>query len=121
MTATSTQKLTEQTCDRCGDLPQLEDRQIRELMNQVDGWERKDGAIRKAFEFKNFYETVAFVNAVAWVANREDHHPDLEVSYNKCRIHFTTHGAGGLTQNDFICAAKIDALLRDIGSGGGAG
>ncbi|HAT8983211.1 TPA: 4a-hydroxytetrahydrobiopterin dehydratase, partial [Legionella pneumophila subsp. pneumophila] len=69
--------------------------------------------IKRAFSFKNFYETMAFVNAIAWIANIENHHPDLEVGYNYCRVHFMTHALNGLTHNDFICAAKIDKLLVD--------
>jgi len=55
---------------------------------------------------------MAFVNAIAWMAHQEDHHPDLEVSYNFCRVRYTTHAIGGLSENDFICAAKVDALLQ---------
>ena len=67
-------------------------------------------AIRREFRFKNFYRTMSFVNAVAFVANNEDHHPDLEVGYDYCNIVFSTHSIGGLSSNDFICAAKVDAL-----------
>lgn len=83
------------------------------LMNKLSlGWQLDvDGkAIRHEYAFKNFYRTMSFVNAVAHIANSEDHHPDLEVGYNYCRIKFTTHAIGGLSENDFICAAKIDAL-----------
>jgi pterin-4a-carbinolamine dehydratase len=66
--------------------------------------------LEQEFPFKNFQETIGFVNAVAWIANTQDHHPELQVGYNRCKITFTTHAAGGLTVNDFICAAKIDAL-----------
>ena len=77
-----------------------------------DGWRiAEDGkSLRRAFGFKDFYRTMAFVNAVAWIANTEDHHPDMEVGYNYCRIEFSTHTVGGLSENDFICAAKLDAL-----------
>lgn len=76
------------------------------------GWQLdSDGkAIRREYAFKNFYRTMSFVNAVAHIANSEDHHPDLEVGYNYCRIKFSTHAIGGLSENDFICAAKIDTL-----------
>ena len=70
-------------------------------------------AIQRSFRFKNYYETIAFVNMQAWIANREDHHPDLEVGYNRCVVRFSTHSVGGLSENDFICAAKLDALLPD--------
>src|SRR5271155_1700902 len=67
-------------------------------------------SLERSLKFKDFYRTMSFVNAVAHIANIEDHHPDLEVGYNRCRIIFTTHSIGGLSQNDFICAAKIDRL-----------
>lgn len=86
----------------------------QELMTQIPGWtlEPSAKALSRTFEFKNFYETMAFVNAVAYVAHREDHHPDLTVGYKTCGVSYYTHAIGGLSENDFICAAKIDALLR---------
>lgn len=69
-------------------------------------------SITRSCRFGNYYETIAFVNALAWVVHREDHHPDLEVGYNRCVIHFCTHSIGGLSDNDFICAVRIDALLQ---------
>jgi 4a-hydroxytetrahydrobiopterin dehydratase len=69
-------------------------------------------AISRQFRFKNFHETMAFVNAVAWIAHREDHHPDLDVHYNHCTVRYSTHAAKGLTENDFICAARIDQLFK---------
>lgn len=69
-------------------------------------------AIHRELRFGNFHETMAFVNAVAWVAHTEDHHPELAVGYNRCQITYSTHSAGGLTENDFICAARVEALLR---------
>jgi 4a-hydroxytetrahydrobiopterin dehydratase len=71
----------------------------------------EDGkSLRRTFGFKDFYRTMAFLNAVAWIANAEDHHPDFEAGYNYCRLAFSTHSVDGLSENDFICAAKIDAL-----------
>jgi len=67
--------------------------------------------VSRQFTFRNYYETMAFVNAMAWIAHAEDHHPDIEVGYNRCLIHYSTHSVGGLSINDFICCAKIDALL----------
>jgi 4a-hydroxytetrahydrobiopterin dehydratase len=67
--------------------------------------------LTKEYRFENYYQTMAFVNAVAWIAHKQDHHPDLEVSYNRCTVNYTTHQVGGLSENDFICAAKIDNLL----------
>ena len=80
--------------------------------NLKDGWELSDDAkeIRKDFKFKGFYKTIAFVNAIAWIANAEGHHPDLEVGYNHCLVRYTTHAIDGLSENDFICAMRIDAL-----------
>jgi 4a-hydroxytetrahydrobiopterin dehydratase len=68
--------------------------------------------IYRDFEFKNYYKTMAFVNAVAWIAHQENHHPDLFVGYNRCRVQYTTHAIAGLSENDFICAAKVDALIN---------
>jgi 4a-hydroxytetrahydrobiopterin dehydratase len=79
---------------------------------ELPGWSVSEGLLVKRFDFKNYYETMAFVNVVAWVAHREDHHPDLEVGYNRCRVSYSTHSIGGLSRNDFICAARIEAALR---------
>lgn len=89
----------------------LTEAQIAAYLAQIFGWEYLKGELVKTFAFKNYYETMAFVNAAAWVSHREDHHPDLEVGYNKCRVHYATHDVGGLSDNDFICAAKLDALF----------
>jgi 4a-hydroxytetrahydrobiopterin dehydratase len=75
------------------------------------GWRLIDGALEKTFDFKNFYETIGFVNAVAFIANAEDHHPDLAVSYGKCTVRFNTHDVNGISASDFLCASKVDALL----------
>jgi len=72
----------------------------------------EDGKLAKLYPFANYYQTMAFVNALAWISHREDHHPDLEVGYNKCRVQYATHAIGGLSENDFICAAKADALFQ---------
>ncbi|HTH94129.1 MAG TPA: 4a-hydroxytetrahydrobiopterin dehydratase [Rhodocyclaceae bacterium] len=82
------------------------------LLIQLDGWEIVDGHLVKTFSFKNYHETMAFVNATAWISHRADHHPDLSVGYNVCTVSYITHSIGGLSDNDFICAAKIDALLK---------
>lgn len=84
-----------------------------ELLQKLDGWRREGDEISKVFEFKNFYQTMAFVNAVAYVAHAEDHHPDMNVSYKTCFVTYTTHAIGGLSENDFICAAKLDALVAN--------
>ena len=94
-------------------LERLADDQVPGLLSQVDGWTHHpdNQVISKIFKFENYYQTIAFVNAVAWIAHGEDHHPDLEVGYNRCTAHFTTHAVNGLSLNDFISAAKINELL----------
>lgn len=91
----------------------LDAARVRELLTALPGWEvASDGkSIAKTFRFRDFHETLGFINAVGWMANREDHHPDLEAGYNHCVLHWSTHDVGGLSLNDFICAAKADALL----------
>jgi 4a-hydroxytetrahydrobiopterin dehydratase len=86
--------------------------QTRAMLKQLKAWIVEDGKLVKLYPFKNHYETMAFVNALAWISHREDHHPDLQVGYNKCRVEYSTHAIGGLSENDFICAAKADALFR---------
>ncbi|SNB47772.1 4a-hydroxytetrahydrobiopterin dehydratase [Geobacter sp. DSM 9736] len=85
--------------------------EIERYMAELPGWELRDNAIEKKFSFGNFCQTMAFVNAVAWVANRQDHHPDIEFSYRQCRVRYSTHAVGGLSENDFICAARVEQLL----------
>lgn len=86
--------------------------EAEKLLREIPGWAISDDAkeISRVYKFGNYYETLAFVNAQAWVVHREDHHPDLEVGYNRCRVRFSTHSVHGLSENDFICAAKINAL-----------
>jgi len=84
--------------------------QIELLMAEIPAWRFQNGQIVRTFNFKDYHQTMAFVNAVAWVAHREDHHPDMEVGYNRCTVRFSTHSVGGLSDNDFISAAKVDAL-----------
>ena len=78
---------------------------------QALGWRLIDGALEKTFDFKNFHKTIGFVNAVAFIANAEDHHPDLAVSYGRCSVRFNTHDVDGISVSDFFCASKVDALL----------
>ena len=107
--------LNSRHCESCEGIgAALNPEQINNLMPQLtNGWNvvNDQTQIKKSFSFKNFYETMAFVNAIAWIANIENHHPDLEVGYNYCHVTFMTHALKGLSHNDFICAAKIDALL----------
>jgi 4a-hydroxytetrahydrobiopterin dehydratase len=83
---------------------------IREGLKQIPGWKFTAGEIVKIYEFKNYFQTMAFVNATAWISHQENHHPDLEVGYNKCKVRFSTHDVGGISENDLICAAKVEAL-----------
>ncbi len=80
-------------------------------LDALQGWTVVDRTIEKRFEFANFLSTIAFVNAVAWIAEQHNHHPDLQVGHHHCTVRYTTHSIGGLSMNDFACAAKIDALL----------
>jgi 4a-hydroxytetrahydrobiopterin dehydratase len=91
--------------------PPLSAEVIAGYLPETPGWSAEGNRLSKSFSFKDFHETMEFVNALAWVVHREDHHPDLEVSYNRCRVAFWTHTVGGLSDNDFICAAKVEALL----------
>ena len=97
---------------RRGSEHRLTDASIRELLLQLPGWELAENshALTRTFSFKDYYRTMSFVNALAHVANTEDHHPDLSVHYDRCVVRFSTHDVGGLSENDFICAAKADAL-----------
>lgn len=87
--------------------------EIRSGLDMLESWKlSEDGkGISKTFRFDNFHRTMAFVNAVAWIAHVEDHHPDMKVSYPSCELYFSTHDVGGLSLNDLICAARVDHLL----------
>jgi 4a-hydroxytetrahydrobiopterin dehydratase len=104
--------LARKSCKACrGEVSRLDDSKVREYLAQLPGWTLAGNEIARTYAFKNYYETMAFVNATAWVSHHEDHHPDLEVGYNKCKVRYSTHSVGGLSEYDFICAAKIDDLL----------
>lgn len=90
--------------------PPLAAAELAVHLARVPAWTVVDGMLQRRFVFADFHRTMAFVNAVAWIAHREDHHPDLVVGYDRCTVRYTTHSAGGITLNDFICAAKVDAL-----------
>lgn len=92
--------------------PALSQDEINTFLQQLDGWTLHDRLIGKTFEFKDFYQTMAFVNAVAWLSHRENHHPDMSVSYRMCRVEYSTHAVNGLSESDFICAAKVDTLFK---------
>ena len=102
--------LTSKRCKPCeGGVPPLSQAEADNMMKQLEGWQQSGNQIDKTYHFKNYYQTIAFVNAIAWMAHREDHHPSLTVTYNSCQMEYTTHAIGGLSENDFICAAKADA------------
>ena len=104
--------LAKQKCKPCeGGVAPYNEQQAKEMLKQLKAWIIEDGKLVKLYPFRNYYETMAFVNALAWISHREDHHPDLQVGYNKCRVEYSTHAIGGLSENDFICAAKSDALF----------
>jgi 4a-hydroxytetrahydrobiopterin dehydratase len=84
--------------------------QIRKQLKTLPGWKRVKGEIVRHFSFENYYQTMAFVNAVAWIAHQTDHHPDLEVGYNKCRVRYSTHSVGGISEKDFECARAVNRL-----------
>jgi 4a-hydroxytetrahydrobiopterin dehydratase len=90
--------------------PALAAADLPALLVAVPGWTVVDGALQRPFSFTDYAGTIAFVNAVAALAEREDHHPDLLVSWGRCTVRWHTHSVGGLSLNDFICAARVDAL-----------
>jgi len=107
--------LVTKRCTPCTEAtPRVAPDEVSRLIATLPGYKADMlvGSISKVYEFDDFYETMAFVNALAYIAHIEDHHPDLAVGYNRCGVTFTTHAIGGLSENDFICAAKIEALVR---------
>jgi len=107
------EELAKRKCKPCeGGVAPYSAEQAKAMLGQLKGWILEDGKLVKLYPFRNYHETMAFVNALAWISHREDHHPDLQVGYNQCRVTYSTHAIGGLSENDFICAAKADALFR---------
>jgi 4a-hydroxytetrahydrobiopterin dehydratase len=105
--------LASKQCKPCtGGVPPLSQAETDSLMKQLEGWQQSGNLIGKTYRFKNYYQTIAFVNAIAWMAHREDHHPNIAVAYDSCRVEYSTHAINGLSENDFICAAKVDALFE---------
>ena len=108
MTPLSSKQCTELSKDE----PALLKNEVTEFLRQLNPqWKlnEEDKSISFNFKFKDYYQTMAFVNVVAQIAHQQNHHPDLLVSYNQCNITYSTHSVGGLSVNDFICAAKINA------------
>ncbi len=99
-------------CQPCeGGVPPLSATEIETRLKALKGWQIIDGKLRRDFKFPDHYVTMTFVNAVAWISHQQGHHPDLAVGYDTCRVDYITHAIGGLSQSDFICAAKIDVLF----------
>lgn len=90
--------------------PLLSPAELEQRLASLTGWDHAERRLRRKFSFADYYHTIAFVNALAWMANRQDHHPDLSVHYGHVVVDWSTHDAGGVTQNDCICAAKTDQL-----------
>jgi 4a-hydroxytetrahydrobiopterin dehydratase len=108
MTATSLAALAAMHC-KAG-APKLSAQELAGLRSLLGGWNVAADRIDKTFRFTDYHDTMAFVNAVAYIAHREDHHPDLGVHYNRCEVVWSTHDAGGVTLNDCVCAAKVECL-----------
>jgi 4a-hydroxytetrahydrobiopterin dehydratase len=89
----------------------MSDADVGAQLSVLDHWVVDGGALTKTYRFKDYYETLAFVNALAYIVHREDHHPDLHVGYNRCEVRYNTHSVNGISENDFISAAKADALF----------
>lgn len=104
----------EKKCKPCeGGTPPLTEAEIKDSLKRLPHWESRGGRLVRTFSFKNYYETTAFVNAVAWIAHQEDHHPQVSFGYKQCEVSFMTHAVKGISDNDFICAAKVNRLIPD--------
>jgi 4a-hydroxytetrahydrobiopterin dehydratase len=103
----------DQSCKACGEISPLSLEQTQDYLNELDGWELDslNKSIVKTYKIKNHYELISFVNAIAWISNRENHHPELTINYQTCKISYTTHAIDGLSLNDFICAKKVSSLI----------
>jgi len=112
-----TEDLAQRKCKPCeGGTEPLTGDAVRQLLGALhEDWQYDEAArtISRVFRFQSYARTMAFVNVVAWVATNEGHHPDLYVRYSSCRVDYTTHAIDGLSDNDFICAAKIDRLVAE--------
>lgn len=111
------QDLAQQNCKPlCGNENQLSADLVAGGLAQLSNWHIRNNELVREFSFSDYYRSIAFVNAVAYVAHRQDHHPELSVHYNRVQVRFSTHDVGGLSLNDFICAAKVDALVPAQGA-----
>jgi 4a-hydroxytetrahydrobiopterin dehydratase len=111
MTATSSlaQLLSTECTPRTAE-DAFDDAAIAAQLAVLPHWTLVEGALQRSLRFADWWETVAFVNALAWMVHRQDHHPDLAVSYDRCTVRWSTHSAGGVTLSDFACAARTDAI-----------
>ena len=104
--------LSEKRCVPCeGGTPPLGEGEIKDLISEVPSWSLKNGHLYKSFKFKNFVESIKFVNSVAKISEDEGHHPDISIRYNKVELDLWTHAVKGLSENDFILAAKINLII----------
>lgn len=110
-------KLVEKRCIPCegGVLP-LAPGQVSIMLRSIPEWQANENRtqIYRVFHFENYYQTIAFANAIAWIAHQEDHHPRLEIEYNSCTVRYSTQAIQSLSENDFICAEKVDSLYSKI-------
>jgi 4a-hydroxytetrahydrobiopterin dehydratase len=111
----SRNELLTRSCRPLEGQPAMTEAEVAQQLAALPGWALVDSAIERQYCFANYYETLAFVNALAFIVHREDHHPDLLVSYSRCTVRLNTHSVGGISENDFICAAKADALHAPAG------
>lgn len=105
----SFQELCESHCRALDGGSPMSDDAVRRQLVELPEWNTNGRRIDRSYEFANYWEVIAFVNAIAYVIHREDHHPELVIGYRKVDVRFDTHSVGGISLNDFICAAKCDA------------
>lgn len=97
-------------CRRMSEDDALSDEAVAAQLQALPHWRHQSGALWRSYTFANYYQVMAFVNAIAWIIHREDHHPELTLGYDHVDVAFSTHSARGISMNDFICAAKLDAV-----------
>lgn len=108
------QEFCQKNCLPCeGGVKPLSNEEVHKYLENIPHWQHNEekNSILREFKFKDFHQTMAFINAVAWIAHQENHHPDIEFGYNYCRIAYQTHAISGISENDLICASKINILL----------
>ncbi|MCM8543156.1 MAG: 4a-hydroxytetrahydrobiopterin dehydratase [Lentisphaeraceae bacterium] len=104
--------LSQKKCKPCeGGVDPMSESEISTMMSNFPEWEYKNGRVVRKWDFKNHYEAMAFINAVAWVSHKENHHPYITVGYRDVLVEYWTHAINGISENDFICAAKVNEIL----------